>query len=135
MTQAARTASGGYASIVGAPSADEPALDRRELASLERRQDQLGHQPHASVPFGACQQVFDGRRRRPVGLVPVGGAQVQFGDDVGLDATKLTEQELSEQAVVAVPLPSPVEGDQEQVRRLQLPKPFLRAWFSDHGLA
>ena len=46
-----------------------------------------------------------------VGLVPVGGAQVQLGDDVGLNAPQLAEEELPVQSVVAVPLPAAVEGD------------------------
>ena len=112
----------------------QPALHGRQLASLEARQHQLRHQLDASLPLARLQQVLDGHRRRPVGLVPVGGAQVQLGDDVGLDATKLAQQELSEQAVVAVPLPPPVERDQEQARRLEVAQPLLRVWFAEESI-
>ena len=97
----------------------EPALHRRHLAGLVGRQDQRRHQLDASVPLGRVQQVLDRHRRRSVGLVPVGGPQVQLHDDVGLDPTQLTEQELTEQGVVAVPLPPTVERDQEHVRGLE----------------
>ena len=52
---------------------------------------------------------------------------MQLRDDVGLDPAKLTEQELAEQAVVSIPLPPPVERDQEQARRLEPAQPFLWA--------
>jgi hypothetical protein len=71
------------------------------------------------VPFGRVQQVLDGHRRGTVGLVPVGGPQVQLLDDVGFDAPQLTEQELAEQGVVAIPLAPPVEWDQEHAPGLQ----------------
>ena len=52
---------------------------------------------------------------------------MQLRDDVGLDATKLAEQELPEQRVVAIPLAPAVQRDQEQARRLQVAKLRLRA--------
>ena len=113
----------------------QPTLHGGDVAGLVGRQDQRRHQLDAAVPLVGVQQVLDRHRRGSVRLVPVGGTQVQLGDDVGLDPTKLTEQELSEQAVVAVPLPPPVERDQEQARRLELAQPLLSAWFSDHGVA
>ena len=64
--------------------------------------------------------MFQGQRRGSVGLVPVGGSQVQLRDDVGLDPTKLTEQELPEQGVVAIPLAPAVQRHQEHARGLQV---------------
>jgi len=60
------------------------------------------------------QQVLQGQRREPVGLIPVSGSLVQRRDDVGFGAAKLPEQELPVQRVVAVPLPLAVERGQEQ---------------------
>ena len=94
----------------------EPSLHRRHLAGLVGRQDQRRHQLDASVPLGRVQQVLDGHRGGPVGLVPVGSSQMQFRDDVGLDSTQFAEQELAEQGVVAVPLAPTIERDQEQAR-------------------
>ena len=123
----ARTASGGYSSTAGTAEGREPPLHGRQLAGLVGRQDQLRHQLDAPVPFGRVQQVFEGQRRGPVGLVPVGGSQVQLRDDLGLDAAKLAEQELPEQGVVAIPPAPAVQRDQEQARRLQVAKLRLRA--------
>ena len=105
----------------------EPPLHGRQLTGLKGRQDQLGHQLDAPVPLGGVQQMLHGHRRRPVGLVPVGGTQVQLRDDVRLDPAELTKQELPEQGVVAVPLAPTVQRDQEQARRLEVAKPRLRA--------
>ena len=113
----------------------QPAVHRRQLARLEARLNQLRHQLDAAVPLAGLQQVLDGHRRRPVGLVPVGGTQVQLGDHVGFDAAELTEQELPEQAVVAVPLPPTVERDQERAGRLEVAQPLLRARLADDRIA
>ena len=107
----------------------------RQLAGLVGRQDQLRHQLDAPVPLGGVQQVFQGQRRGSVGLIPVGGSQVQLRDDVGLDPTKLTEQELPEQRVVAIPPAPTVQRDQEQARRLQVAKPRLRTRLVENRVA
>ena len=64
--------------------------------------------------------MFHGQRGGSVGLIPVGGSEVQLADDLGLDPLKLTEQELPEQGVVAIPPPPTVQRHQEQTRRLQV---------------
>jgi hypothetical protein len=104
----------------------EPSLHGRQLASLIGRQGQLRHQLDAPVPLRRVQQVFDGQRRGSVGLVPLGGSQVQLHNDVGLDSTQLTEQELAEQPMIAIPPTATVERNQEQARRLQAAQPRLR---------
>ena len=109
------------------PSVGEPPLHRRHLAGLVGRQDQLGHQLDAPLPLGRVEQVLEGGRRRSLGLVPVGGSQVQLRDDLGFDPAELAEQELPEQRVVAVPLAPPVERDQEHVRGLEAAQVLLRA--------
>jgi hypothetical protein len=69
----------------------EPSLHSRHLAGLVGRQEQPCRQLDASVSLGGVQQVLKGKRRRIVGLVPVGGPKVQLHDGLWLDATKLTE--------------------------------------------
>ena len=64
--------------------------------------------------------MLQGQRGRAIGLIPVGGSQVQLHDDVGLDPLKLAEQELPEQGVVAIPPAPAVQRDEEQARRLQV---------------
>src|SRR5918993_3947444 len=60
---------------------------------------------------------------------------MQFGDDIGLDLLELSEQELSEQPVVAIP-PSPsIQRHQEQAPRLQLPKSGMRTWLVEYRVA
>ena len=113
----------------------EPSLDSRDLARAVGRQRQLRDEPDASVSLGGVQQVLDGQGRRPVGFVPVGGAQVQLGGDVGLDASQLPEQELPVQGVVAEPLPVTIERDQERVRGLQGAQPRLTSGFAEDGIA
>ena len=99
----------------------EPALHGRQLPGAGRsagptRSTSWTHRSRSAV----LQQVLEGHRRRAVGLVPVGGPQVQLGDDVGLDAAQLAEQELAEQGVVAVPLAPAVERDEEGAGRLEV---------------
>ena len=112
----------------------QPALNRRDLARLVRRPYQLCHQARTAVAFAGVQQVLEGQHGRPVGLVPVSRAQVQLGDRLGLYPTELTEQELSKQPVVAVPLAASIERDQERVRRLQPAQLFLSTELFEHGL-
>ena len=81
--------------------------------------DQLGDHLRAADPFGRVREVLDGQHQRSVGLVPVGGSQVQFGHDLGFHSTKLAEQEFSKEAVVPVPLAPAIERDQERVRSLE----------------
>ena len=86
------------------------------MASLVGRYCELRHQLDASVSLGGdAQQVLEGKHGRSVCLIPVGSQQVQLRDDVGLDAMKLAQQELSEQSVVAVPLSSTIQLDEERV--------------------
>ena len=100
----------------------EPPLHRRHLSGAVGGKHQRGHQLHGSVPLRRVQEVLQRQRGGAVRLVPVGGAQVQLRDDVGLAPVQLAEQELSEQGVVAIPLAPTVERDHEQVRGLQAPK-------------
>ena len=70
------------------------------------------------------------RRRVPDRLVdialraiPRAGAPVQPGNQPGLGTRKLQAQQIAKQVVVAEPLATAVEGDQEQVRPLNLRQP------------
>ena len=68
-------------------------------------------------------------------LEPVRGAEVQLLDQVGIGPSELTEQELPEQRVVAVPLPVPVERHQEGVRLLEGPEPLVGTRFLQDRVA
>jgi hypothetical protein len=48
---------------------------------------------------------------------------------------KLTEQELSEQCVIAIPLSPTIQWDQEQVGGLELAQAILAARILDDGVA
>ena len=60
---------------------------------------------------------------------------MQRHDDAGFGAAKLPEQELAEQAVIAVPLPSPVERSQEQAVCLDAAQLYGRSRRPEDGLA
>ena len=55
----------------------------------------------------------------PLRLVPRRGPEVELGDHLRLAPPQLGQQQLAEQVVVAVPLPAPVERDDQQVAALQ----------------
>ena len=97
----------------------QPPLHGQQLAGLEGRQQELSSQRDAPLPLGRVHQVLEGQRQGSVGLVPVRGSQVQGVDDLGLDPTELTEQELAEESVIAVPATTSVERDEEEAGRLQ----------------
>ena len=79
--------------------------------------------------------MLDGQHRGSVRLIPVGGPLVQRPDDVGFGAAQLPEQELAEQAVIAVPLPPPVERSQEQAVCLGTAQLCGRGRRPEHRLA
>ena len=112
-----RTPSGGddFACAQTPSGADEDACAHFELT--ER------HSGRSAVAGPRLRDRAGRRRRKPNRVAAPSEAAAQLI----LDPTKLAEQELSEQAVVAVPLPPPVEGDQEQTRRLEIAQPFLSA--------
>ena len=113
----------------------EPPLHRGHAAHLVRRQRQLRRQVNAALELGGVQQVLQGDRRGPVGLIPVSGPQMQLGDHLGLDAAELAEQELPEQRVVAVPLPAAVARNHEHAGGLEDPQLRLRAGLAQDGVA
>jgi hypothetical protein len=101
----------------------DPACHRLGLAQVEQREPVVGNQ---LAHLGE----ITGRRRMPnrlVGItlraVPCAGTPVQPGDKPGLGARKLQAQQIAEQVVVAEPLATVVETDQEQVRTLNLLQP------------
>ena len=113
----------------------QPALHGGDLARLVRRKDQGGDQLDASVALGRVQQVLDRERRRPVRFVPVCCTDVQLREHIGFHSSELGEQELAEQAVVPIPLPPPIERDEERARRLESAQPVLHARLAEDRLA
>ena len=88
------------------------------------------------LAFGRIvEQVLDGDRRGSLLLEPVGGPQVQVDDRVGFDASKLADQELAEQRVVAVPLAAAVERHQEGIGCLEPAQHLLGITGAQHGIA
>ena len=117
--QPASTASGGYPSTAESPSAEShrwtvdiwPALyvgSTRAVTSWTHRS--------RSLVFNRCSTASAGD---PFDSYQSAARRCSFDDDVGLDASQLTEEKLPVQRVVAEPLPATVERDQERVRRLQ----------------
>ena len=79
--------------------------------------------------------MFEGQPGDVVGLVPVGGSQVELGDELGLAVAELAEEELPEEAVIAEPLPSTVQRHQEEMRSSQILELLLGVGVSEHGVA
>ena len=91
---------------VGAPAGPDGAGDlQHEAGRHDRRRRPPGH--------GRW------RPRVPVRLAPCRRPEVEGRHHVGLPTPQLRRQQLSEELVVAVPLPPPVERDHEQVPTLQ----------------
>ena len=112
-----------------------PLLHDGHLTGAVGGQDQCGDQLDTPITLGRVQQVLDGQAGGAARLVPVGGAKVQLGDDLRFDALQLTEQELPEQTVVAIPLAATVERDHEQARGLELAELGLCIGPQDDGIA
>ena len=79
--------------------------------------------------------MLDRHRGRAVLLEPGGRREVQVDDRVGFDAPELPEQELPEQGVIAEPLATPIERNQEDVGCLELAQHVLRVDAVEHGVA
>jgi hypothetical protein len=80
---------------------------------------------------GVLQCLFD----EAVGVEPVGRQPVELLHDLGSCARELDPQELAEQMVVAVPLAPAVEGDEEEVRPLEVGEHSLRVRRAEHRVA
>ena len=113
-------ASGGYASMSASLRFSSQRSVVVRFPGVVRRQDQLGHQLDASLALAGLQEVLDGQGGGAVGLVPVGGPEVQLLDHVGFDPLKLAEQELAEEGVVAVPVPLTVQRNEELASSLEI---------------
>ena len=113
----------------------DPLLHGGHLTGAVGGQDQCGDQLDTPISLGRVQQVLDGQAGGAARLVPVGGAKVQLGNDLRFDALQLTEQELPEQPVVAIPLAPTVERDHEQARGLEMAELGLRIGPLEDGIA
>ena len=79
--------------------------------------------------------MLESQRPGPVGVVPVRGPQVQRLDQVRLDPTELTQQELAEEGVVAEPAAASIQRNQEQARGLQSGELRLRTGLPEDRVA
>ena len=121
--------------MAASPSSRNQRSHERDLTPLVGRQDQRDDQLDAPVPFVGVEEVVDGDLGQAVGLVPVGGPEVELRDQLGLDATELAGQELAVEGVVAIPLAPPVERHQELVGGLEVTEVDLRARPAEDGVA
>ena len=91
----------------------EPAVDGSEVPPVEVivpvRRDQL----RCIVDVPGCCRVLDGVGDRAVRAVPVVSAPVEIRDPIRVRTLQLVPQQLTEQQVVAIPLPRGVERKQE----------------------
>ena len=92
-----------------------PSQDGVDAAAGPHRLHHLQDQPRHLVGVAGGLGVVDGRLLQPVGLAPGRGPPVQLRDQLGLAPPELGTEQVAEQVVVAVPLPSAVERDQEEI--------------------
>jgi hypothetical protein len=101
--------------------ADEPEVlvgeDFGELVVAERR--------------GVRQRFFD----QAVGVEPLPSGPVKPRHDLRVRARQLDLQQLPKEVVVAVPLPSSVESDEEEVGALEIAEQSSRILHAEDGLA
>ena len=128
--QPARTARGGYCSTASAPT------------SASHRNTVLVR-PDACVARTRALSRWAQRSRSPCGTGVRGRSPEtrwlrtsrRPGDGawgpLRFDTANLTEEELPEQRVVAVPLAAPIEGNEEVVHRFEPAQSFLCPWFTD----
>src|SRR2546425_291089 len=102
-------------------------MEREGTATDSQRPRDVAEHQGAGLPEegGAALggRVPDGVGDIALRAIPRAGAAVQPGSQPRLGARKLQAQEIAEQVVVAEPLAAAVEGDQEQVRTLNLLQP------------
>ena len=68
------------------------------------------------MPVSAAQSMAHGVSREAVGLIPQAGPFVQEGGNAAHpDGVQPVPKQISEETVVAVPLPRLIEGDDEQI--------------------
>lgn len=77
----------------------------------------------------------DGFDQIAFGLVPGAGPKVKLGDDVGLLVEEVRLQDVAEEVVIAVPVATVVQRDEEQVRSLQPCEPCLAGGLPGDGVA
>ena len=72
-------------------------------------------EPRNSVDVAGRLRIADRGLRLLVRLAPVGGTREQLRHEIRLQSLELRTEQLSEEMVVAIPLPGTVERHQEQV--------------------
>ena len=113
----------------------EPRPQRRLLSRLaHRRNRQLDELRSAGEVLGG-QGMGDGLSSLAVALVPVARPPVQHGYDSRLLVENTDGEDVGEQVVVAVPLATVVERDDEQVRSLQRLEHRLARRLARDGIA
>ena len=93
------------------PTTDSFATSRREC-SLPVQQ----HEPIDPFDVEARLRVVDRQLGHAVRLAPLGGADVQRTDELGLTTLQLGAQQVAEQVVIPIPLAVAVECDEQKVR-------------------
>ena len=93
----------------------EPAFGGGDTAALVDAWTGTYGQPRRSVDIPGRLRVPDRGLRLPVRLAPIGRTSEQTRHEIRLDSLELRTQQLLEEMVVAIPLPSPVQRHQEQV--------------------
>src|SRR3990172_5736056 len=76
-----------------------------------------------------------GLRDKPMALVPLGGAMMQFRPTFGPGLLQALAQEIGEETMVAIPMPVVVEREQEQVRALEVFEHPLTLELAGEGVA
>jgi hypothetical protein len=97
----------------------EPPLDGGDPALPQGRQPEALHQPSGRIHVPGGDGVFQRLLGQTVAQAPGRGAAPQHRDQAGFAAFQPGQQHVTEQMVVAVPLPPPVQRHQQQVRPRQ----------------
>ena len=98
----------------------EPASQGAFLAALTQSGGGELDQSCRIVDVVAGHRVFDRCRGFAVGGVPAAGSSVEFVDQIGVFVGQPGAEHVGEEVVIAVPVASIVEGDEEQVRAVEL---------------
>ena len=96
---------------------------------------QTGDEPGDPIGIVCGLGMIDRRLRHAMTLEPVRRPNVQLGNQRRLRSPELGGEQLAEEVVVAIPLPTRVERDEQEVRRLQRLEDLGRSRGTEHRVA
>ncbi len=98
----------------------QPSAQRRLLSPASDLEPVFGDQHSCVVVIARGCRVLDSIGDQAAGAVPGARPSVKDGNEIGMAASELAAQHLSEQVVVAVPRPRVIKRHEKHVRTLDL---------------